>query len=69
MPARSRSAGGRDQLGLDLPAALDRQADGIRLRASGHELPLRNSCRESRLSDIVAQALASLNLMLKGGCA
>ena len=25
-----------DQLGLDLPAALDRQADRIRLRASGH---------------------------------
>ena len=26
----------RDQLGLDLPAALDRQADRIGLRASGH---------------------------------
>ena len=26
----------RDQLGLDLPAALDRQADGVCLRASGH---------------------------------
>ena len=26
----------RDQLGLDLPAALDRQADGVGLRASGH---------------------------------
>jgi hypothetical protein len=25
----------RDQLGLDRPATLDRQADGIRLRASG----------------------------------
>ena len=26
----------RDQLGLDLPAALDRQADRVCLRASGH---------------------------------
>jgi hypothetical protein len=26
----------RDQLGLDLAAAFDRQADGVRLRASGH---------------------------------
>jgi hypothetical protein len=28
---------------------------------------LRNFCRESRLSDIVAQESAGLNLMLKGG--
>ena len=26
----------RDQLGLDLPAALDRQADGVGVRTSGH---------------------------------
>jgi hypothetical protein len=27
----------RDQLGLDLAPALDRQADGVRMRASGHD--------------------------------
>jgi hypothetical protein len=58
----------RDQLGLDLPAALDREADRVGLGVSGHELPLRNFCREARLSDIVAQASASLSLMLKEGC-
>jgi hypothetical protein len=34
---------------------------------AGVNTGLRNFCRESRLSDIVAQASAGLNLMLEGG--
>ena len=38
----------RDQLGLDLPAALVRQADRVGLRASGHDLRISRWLHASR---------------------
>jgi hypothetical protein len=47
----------RHQLGLDLPAALDRQADGIGVRASGH-----GSARGSRPTAGIDRSLDGLGL-------
>ena len=52
----------RDQLGLDLPAAFDRQADGIGVGASGHASVqlLRSGAREGGwLRRSVSQTVAS----------